>query len=88
MCEAGSTGRAHPVGKQRVGWHLEGMVGEDGEGSGPWGWGERQGMRLWKREGRMGKGSAGSGSVRSSGEREYGWTDKGVWGCWSVREVG
>lgn len=36
----------------------------------------------------MGKGSAGSGSVRSSGQREYEWTGKGEWGCWSGREEG
>lgn len=78
----------HPVGKQRVGCHLVGMAGEAWEESGPWGLVGRQGRKLWKREGRMGKGFAGSGSVRSSGEREYGWTDKGVWDCLSVREEG
>lgn len=68
----------HRVGKPRAGCRPEGMAGEAGEGSGPWEWGGRQERRLWKREGRMVKESAGSGSVRSSGEREYGWTDKGV----------
>lgn len=40
------------------------------------------------KEDQMGKESAGNGSVRRSGEREYGWTGKGVWGCWSVKEEG
>lgn len=78
----------HPVGILREGWHPVGRAGEAGEGSDPWQWGGRQGRRLWKREGRMGKGFAGSGSVMGSGEREYGWTGKGVWGCWSVRGEG
>lgn len=69
-----------------MGWHPEGTAAEAEEGNVPWGWGGRQGRRLWRKEGQMGKGSAGSGSVRSSGEEECGWTDRGVWGCWSVRE--
>lgn len=37
----------------------------------------------------MGRGSAGSGSVRSSGQMEYEWTGgKGELGCWSGREEG
>ena len=36
----------------------------------------------------MEKGFAGSGSVKSSGGREYGWTGEDVLGCRSEREEG
>ena len=78
----------NPVGKPRGGWHPEGMAGEGVGGSEPLWWGVRRGRRLWRREVQKGKGRAGSGSVRSSGGMEYGWTGMGVWGCWSVSEEG
>lgn len=76
----------HPDGKQTVEWLLK--AGGVGEENGPWEWGGRQERRLWKREGQMGMGSAGRGSVKSSDERVHGWTDTDGWGCWRERGEG
>lgn len=61
-----------------------GRAEEGVEGSGPWGWDEKQERRTWRREDQMGKGSADNGSVRNSVGKGYEWPGKGELGCSSA----